>query len=262
MPRYLRLLAIQLRTALLLAMQYRLEFFLDGVMSVFWTASALVPLVVLFDTRKSVAGWTWPEALLVVAGFTTLKGVLDGAIQPSLGNVVEHVRKGTLDFLLLKPVDAQFMVSTARFEPWRGSDAWLGLLLFGYAFHALGRAPTLHGALLAGLLLVAAVTILYSISILVVSLAFFVVKVDNLIYLFLSVYDAARWPASIFRGALAFVFTFMIPLAVMTTFPALALLGRLGTLAAALAIAGAAAFALVARVVWRLSIGHYTSAGG
>jgi len=262
MPRYLRLLGIQLRTSLLLAMQYRLEFFLDGVMSVFWTASALVPLLVLFGARTSVAGWTWPEALLVVAAFTTLKGVLDGAIQPSLGNVVEHVRKGTLDFLLLKPVDAQFMVSTSRFEPWRGSDMWLGLLLFAWGFHAMGRTPTLGGVAAAGALLVAAVAILYSISILVISLAFFVVKVDNLIYLFISVYDAARWPASIFRGALAFVFTFVVPLAVMTTFPARALLGRLSTLEWAGAMVGAAVFSWLARRVWVRSIGHYTSAGG
>lgn len=262
MRRYLRLLGIQLRTSLLLSMQYRLEFFLDGIMSVFWTASALVPLLVLFDARTTVAGWTWPEALLVVAGFTTLKGVLDGAIQPSLGNVVEHVRKGTLDFLLLKPVDAQFMVSTARFEPWRASDLWLGLGLFAWAFHVAGRLPSLGGVALAVALLLAAVAILYSISILVISLAFYVVKVDNLIYLFISVYDAARWPASIFRGALAFVFTFVVPLAVMTTFPALALLGRLRWQEAAGAIAGALLFTGVARVVWLRSIGRYTSAGG
>lgn len=262
MTRYLRLLGIQLRTSLLLAMQYRLEFFLDAVMSVFWTASALVPLVVLYGARSEVAGWTWPEALLVVAGFTTLKGVLDGAIQPSLGNVVEHVRKGTLDFLLLKPVDAQFMVSTARFEPWRGSDLWLGLLLFGWAFHALGRLPTPLGVLTAGLLLGGGVAILYSISILVISLAFFVVKVDNLIYLFISIYDAARWPASIFRGVLAFVFTFIVPLAVMTTFPALAVLGRLSVTQAVGALLGAALFTWLARRVWLSSIGRYTSAGG
>jgi len=262
MPRYLRLLGIQLRMSLLLSMQYRLEFFLDGIMSCFWTASALVPLLVLFEARKTVAGWTWPEALLVVAGFTTLTGVLDGAIQPSLGNVVEHVRKGTLDFLLLKPVDAQFMVSTARFEPWRGTDMWLGLALFGWAFHSLGRAPSASGVLLAAMLLASAVAILYAISILVISLAFFVVKVDNLIYLFISVYDAARWPASIFRGALAFVFTFVVPLSVMTTFPALALLGKLSALQAGGALVGAFVFTAVARVVWVRSIGHYTSAGG
>jgi ABC-2 type transport system permease protein len=262
MRRYLRLLGVQLRTSLLLSMQYRVEFFLDGIMSVFWTASAIVPLLVLFGSRSSVLGWTWPEALLVVAAFTTLKGVLDGAIQPSLGNVVEQVRTGTLDFLLLKPVDAQFMVSTARFEPWRGSDVWLGLGLFAWAFHALGRAPTPGGVFLAGVLLLTAVAILYSISILVISLAFFVVKVDNLIYLFVSLYDAARWPASIFRGTLAFVFTFVVPLAVMTTFPALALLGRLSAQQAVGALGGAMLFTVAARVVWLRSIGHYTSAGG
>jgi ABC-2 type transport system permease protein len=262
MRRYAHLFYIQLRTSVLLTMQYRLEFFIDAVMSMVWTASALVPLLVLFDARTSVVGWTWPEALLVVAAFTTLKGVMDGALSPSLGSVVEHVRKGTLDFLLLKPVDAQFMVSTSRFSPWKASDVWLGLLLFGWAFHALGRWPTPSGVLLATCLLVAAVAILYSISILVISLAFFVVKVDNLIYLFVSVYDAARWPASIFRGVLAFVFTFVVPLAVMTTFPALALLGRLSSLQAASALVGAALFTLAARVAWTRSISHYTSAGG
>jgi ABC-2 type transport system permease protein len=29
--------------------------------------------------------------------------------------VMDHIRKGTLDFVLLKPADAQFLVSTARF---------------------------------------------------------------------------------------------------------------------------------------------------
>jgi ABC-2 type transport system permease protein len=109
---------------------------------------------------------------------------------------------------------------------------------------------------------VASVAILYSISILVISLAFFVVKVDNLIYLFVSIYDAGRWPASIFRGVLAVVFTFVVPLAVMTTFPALALLGKLSLAQGVGALAGAAVFTAMARVVWLRSIQHYTSAGG
>jgi ABC-2 type transport system permease protein len=262
MLRYLRLLGNQLRVSALLAMQYRLDFVLDAVMSFFWTASALVPLLVLYGQRTSVAGWTWPEALLVVAWFTLLKGVLDGAIQPALSNVVEHIRKGTLDFLLIKPVDAQFMVSTSRFELYRGSDVFGGLCVLGWALHRLGRWPSVLGVILAALLLVGAVVILYSIWILVVSLAFFVVKVDNLSYLFGSIYDAARWPASIFRGVLAFVFTFVIPIAVMTTYPALAILGRLSALRAVGALGGAAVFAFAARKVWLRAMGHYTSAGG
>jgi ABC-2 type transport system permease protein len=262
MPRYLRLLSIQLRASALLSLQYRLDFVLDAVMSIFWTSSALVPLLVLYSQRTTVAGWTWPEALVVVAVFTFLKGVLDGAIQPSLVNVVEHIRKGTLDFLMLKPVDAQFMVSTSRFEIWKSSDMLGGLVLLAWAMHRLGRWPSLGGALLSVVLLLGATLILYSIWILVVSLAFYVVKIDNLSYLFSSIYDAGRWPSSVFRGVLSFIFTFVIPLAVMTTFPALALLDKLAAASAMAALIGSIAFALAARAVWLRAIGHYTSAGG
>jgi ABC-2 type transport system permease protein len=262
MTRYLTLLGIQLRASALLALQYRLDFVIDAFMSLFWTASALFPLIVLYGQRTTVAGWTWPEALLVVAWFTLLKGVLDGAVQPALSNVVEHIRKGTLDFLLIKPVDAQFMVSTSRFELYRGSDVFGGLAILAWALHRLGRWPSASDVAMAAVLLLGAVVILYSIWILVVSLAFFVVKVDNLSYLFASLYDAARWPASVFRGTLAFLFTFVIPLALMTTYPALALLGRLSLASALGALAFAALFAFVARRVWLFAIGHYTSAGG
>jgi ABC-2 type transport system permease protein len=260
--RYLRLLGIQLRASALLSLQYRLDFVLDALMGVFWTGSALVPLLVLFSQRKTVAGWTWEEALLVVGWFTLLKGVLDGAIQPALANVVEHIRKGTLDFLLLKPVDAQFLVSTSRFELWKATDVFGGTLLLAYAIHRIGHAPPLGGALLAMVLFGGAVLILYSIWILVVALAFYVVKVDNLSFLFASIYDAGRWPASVFRGVIAVVFTFVIPLAVMTTYPALALLGKLEAWRGAAALAGACAFAALARRVWVGAIGKYTSAGG
>ena len=75
--------------------------------------------------------------------------------------------------------------------------------------------------------MVAAVAVLYSLKILAVSAAFYVVRIDNLAHLFDAVFDAARWPAPIFRGAVRFVFTFVIPLALMTTYPARALLGTL-----------------------------------
>jgi ABC-2 type transport system permease protein len=105
------------------------------------------------------------------------------------------------------------------------------------------------------------VLILYSIWILVVSAAFWVVKVDNLSYLFGSLFDVARWPITIFgRGALRIVFTFVFPVAVMTTYPAMALLGTLQPSTAVAAIAGGVVFAAVARAVWRRALRMYTSA--
>lgn len=260
MRRYLRLLGVQLRASTLLALQYRAEFVGQAILAMLWSAWALIPLLVVYEHRSSVAGWSFEEALVVMGWFTLMKGVLEGAINPSLASVVEHIRKGTLDFVLLKPADAQFLVSTARFAPWHVVDVGLGLALFGVAFHRLGRWPEPAHVLAALVLLACAAWTLYGLWILVVSAAFFVVKVDNLSFLFGSIFDAARWPVTVFRGAWRFLFTFVVPLALMTTYPALALLGRLDLRTTGAALLGTVAFVAASRAVWLRSIGRYTSA--
>jgi ABC-2 type transport system permease protein len=260
--RYLRLLAVQLRASLLLAMQYRVDFLLDGFVEVFWMATAVVPLVVVFRGRKDIAGWSFGEALVVMGWFTFLEAILEGAINPSLATVVEHIRKGTLDFVLIKPADTQFLVSTARFQPWRTVNVLTATAIFVWAFRVLGRAPAAGDIALALVTLVIAVVVLYSLWILTVSAAFYVVRIDNLSQLFIAVFDAARWPVSVFRGVVRFVFTFVLPLALMTTYPAEALLGRVEPRAVGGALLGAVVSFTVARVVWMASIAKYTSAGG
>ena len=249
-----------LRASVALALQYRLEFFIEGLLALLWMAVTLIPLVVVFGNRAAVAGWTFPEMLVVLGWFVALKGVLEGTLSPSLMQVVEHVRKGTLDFVLLKPADSQLLVSLAKIEPWRVVDLAGAAAIFVYAFRHIGHAPSVGQLLLAAALLCAAVLVLYSIAILVVSIAFVAVRVDNLLYLFQSVFDVARWPNSVFRGLLAAFFTFVLPLALMTTYPALALLGKLNAQTAVAALLGAFLFAAVARVIWISSIRRYTSA--
>jgi ABC-2 type transport system permease protein len=260
--RYLRLLAMQVRTSLVLSMQYRVEFLLDGFVEVFWMATAIIPLVVVYGLRTTIPGWSFGEALVVMGWFTFLQGVLEGAINPSLATVVDHVRKGTLDFVLLKPADAQFLVSTARFQPWRSVNVLTAVAIFGWAFHLLGRPPSADAIALAGVAMLAAVAVLYSLWMLAVSAAFYFVRIDNLSQLLNAVFDAARWPVSVFGKGVRFVLTFVVPLALMTTYPAEALLGRLSGLTLLASIAGAAAALAVTRLVWRTSLARYTSAGG
>lgn len=264
MRRAWELFRVQLKASALLALQYRLDFALDLVIGVFWTASAVLPLFIVYGgaAKQGVPGWAFGETLVVVGCFITLQAVIDGAISPSLSTVLEHVRKGTFDFVLLKPHDTQLLVSTARFQFWRAAGLVHAAIVFGLAFRELGRGPTAAGVVTALFLLLVATALLYSLWPMIVSVSFFAVKVDNLSNLFASLFDAARWPKSVFRGVFRVVFTFVIPLVVMTTFPAEALLGRLAVGSLVGALAGTLAFALVARLVWLASLRRYTSAGG
>ena len=260
--RYFRLFGIQLRASILLGLEYRADFLLDGAVEVFWTATTLVPLLVVFGLRKTVAGWSFPESLMVMGWFTFLQGVLEGAINPSLASVVEHVRKGTLDFVLMKPADAQFLVSTARFAVWRGVNTVTAIAIFAWGFRLLGRGPSASAIALAVVSLVSAVAVLYSLWIVTVSAAFYVVRIDNLSYFFNAIFDAARWPVSIFRGFARFVFTFVVPLGIMTTYPAEALLGTLRASALLTSLGAGVVALVVSRIVWTSAIARYTSAGG
>jgi ABC-2 type transport system permease protein len=258
--RYLGLLALKLRLSIATGIQYRSNFLASGVISILWTVLGLVPLYIAFHGRPPIAGWSYERALVVVGWFTLLQGVLDGAVNPSLIQVVEQIRQGTLDFVLIKPADAQFLVSTARFEVWKFLDVLAALVIFTVAFHLMGRAPSPFAVALSLALLGGAVLVLYSAWIMVVAAAFWVIRLDNLAYLFDSLFDFARWPVSIFKGVFRVIFTFVIPLGVMTTYPAEALLGVLSLRAAALSLAGSLAFAAVARGLWTRAIARYTSA--
>lgn len=258
--RYLRLVAIQLRMSIAIGAQYRWDFLVNGALAVVWTLLGLVPLWVAFHARPSVEGWTFGGVLVVVGWFTLLKSVLEGAVNPSLVQVVDQIRQGTLDFVLIKPADAQFLVSTARFEPWRVIDSIGGFVILGWALALERRAPSPTNLATAVVLFAAATAVLYSLWILVIAAAFYVVRLDNLAYLFNAIFDFARWPVSIFKGGYRFLFTFVIPLAIMTTFPAQALLGTLAPRTAIASLAGSFVFALAARTVWNRAIARYTSA--
>lgn len=259
-PRYLRLVWVQARASVMTAMQYRIDFLVQGLMSFYWLGWNLIPLLILYDQRDAVAGWDFSSALVVIAWFTLLRGLLEGAINPSLEDVVDRIRTGSFDYVLLKPVDAQFLVSTARFAPWKLVDMAGGIGLAVVAFVRLDRAPALEDLLLSAVMLVAAALVLYSLWILVISASFYVIRLDNLTYLFTAVFDAARWPVQIFRGGWRILFTVVIPLALMTTYPAMAILGTLEADTAVYSVAGALAFAVLARLIWRMAIRSYTSA--
>ena len=71
--RYAGLFGVQLRMATLAAMQYRVDFLVRGVIAFLWSALTLIPLLVVFGVRQQVAGWSFAEALVVVAWFTLLR---------------------------------------------------------------------------------------------------------------------------------------------------------------------------------------------
>jgi ABC-2 type transport system permease protein len=260
MRRYLRLVGVQARISAAAGMAYRSDFLIEGVMTIAWAALTLLPLLVLYDGRDSVAGWDVSSALIVMAYFMAIKAVLEGVISPSLIDLVERIRSGAFDYVLLKPVDAQALISASRFEPWKIFDILAAIGLATYAFIRRGQTPGVGDVALGLVMFGAGVLAMYSIWIVFASASFWVVRLDNLTFLIGAIFDTARWPVHVFRGIWRVVFTFVFPIAVMTTYPAMALLGTLDANTALATLGGSAALLVISRLVWRTAIRNYTSA--
>lgn len=260
MKRYLRLLALQLRISIAAAMAYRANFLVQGVMSLAWMGVTLLPLIVVFTGRATVATWDAPSALIVIGYFMAVRAVLEGLISPSLVDLVEKIRSGSFDYVLLKPVDAQVMISASRYEPWKVFDLAGAIAVVIYAFAKRGAPPSLADLVVGIALFGTGVLATYALWILCAAASFWVVRLDNLMYLLGAIFDTARWPVQVFPGLWRIVFTFVIPVAVMTTYPAMALLGELDAQTALTTVGGALVLFVVSRLVWRIAIRNYTSA--
>ncbi len=92
------------------------------------------------------------------------------------------------------------------------------------------------------------------------TLSFWFVRVDNILVIFLSLYAAGRWPVTIYPRVMRYLLTFLVPVAFAVTVPAQALTGQLSWQLLAGAFALATALLVVSRRFWRFGVQRYTGA--
>jgi ABC-2 type transport system permease protein len=257
---YVRLFREFLRACFVEEAEYRLNFVGHLLLTGLHLAVAVLMVNLFFFRTESIGGWSFYEVLLLLGVFNAVHGFIEMFLQPNMSRLVQHIRKGTLDYVLLKPVDSQFYVSLRHMVFWKAADIALGLGLVGYSLAHVPAPPAGGQWLLFGVMLTVAFCIVYSIWMMMMICSFWAVKVDNLSYLFMSVFDTARFPLTVYKGALRLLLMYVFPIGFITTFPAGALTGHLQPQQVVIALGLAVVFLLVTRRLWRLAIRSYTSA--
>jgi ABC-2 type transport system permease protein len=256
----LRLMYHYFRVGALNELQYRVNFLVQLLQSAIGLGVGLAGLGVVFSHTADLGGWTRAELLAVMGVHTLMLGLINAVIEPNMQRLMNDVQQGTLDYALTKPADAQVLVSVRELRVWSLLDVILGAVVLGVALAQLGgrlgarEALGFVAALLLGGLMI------YSLWLMVTTVAFWVVRVDNILNLFEGLYAAGRWPVGIYPGWLRGLLTFLVPVAFAVTVPAEALTGRLTAATLGLAAAIAGGLLLLARLVWRMGLRRYAGA--
>jgi ABC-2 type transport system permease protein len=255
---YLRLFAAFFRVSVLGEVAYRANFIIQLFQSVLSLGISLIGLAVIFSYTDSLGGWRPDEVLALVGVYFLVGGIIGLLIQPGMEDFIESVRNGTLDFDLTKPEDAQFLVSIQRADIWRLIDIMMGLGVLGVALVRMGERVGGGEAAVFILMLIAGGVIIYSFWLVLATLSFWFVRVENILVVFQSMYEAGRWPISLYPGWLRYGLTFIIPVAFATTVPAEALTGRLTWVTLVIAVALAVVLFMLSRLFWRAGLRHYS----
>ena len=241
-------------------LQYRVNFFIQVIQSLTALGTGLVAIALVYSHTDSLAGWSRAELLAVMGIHIALGGIIASWIQPNMERLMRDVEEGTFDYVMVKPADSQVLVSVREVRVWRAVDVFVGLIVLGYASTRIQNAVGILEVFSFVATVAMGAIMIYCIWLVLSSLAFRFVRVDNVVELFGGVYQAGRWPVTIYPTWLQGTLTFLVPLAFAVTIPAEALSARRGTELVALTAAAMLVFLLVTRWFWQANIKRYSGA--
>jgi ABC-2 type transport system permease protein len=260
MRHYLRLIRLFLKNSVLIELEYRVNFlglFFMSILDAIWSVGGAL---LVFSHRSSIGGWSFHEALVVVGLYFLAYGFVDSVIRPNVDDIVEHIRTGTMDFILTKPVNAQFQATLRRYRFQKLSSMLVGIAIIMYALAQLRYLPSFGQVILFVLLCIGAAVLLYATMVILSTVSFWAVDVSNIDDFITGFLEAGRYPAAAFPEPVRGLITFVVPIAFITTVPAEVILGKLTSQFVFYGWLFALFFLTISILFWKVALRHYSSA--
>lgn len=247
-------------------MQYRASFAMLTVGHFLVTGIEFATILILFDRFGGLRGWTLPEVGLFY-GMVNAAFALSDAAARGFDLFGVMVKNGDFDRVLLRPRSAALQVAGQELTLRRVGRLAQGILVLAWSAAHLGIAWTAGKVLLLAAAMASAACLFFGIVVLQATAAFWTVETLEVFNcLTYGGVQTTQYPVAIYRAWFRKFFTFVVPLAAVSYFPGLAIIGRddpLGTgrLFQALAPIAGPAFLGISLIAWRGGVRHYQSTG-
>ncbi|MEV4115071.1 ABC-2 family transporter protein [Nonomuraea sp. NPDC049695] len=246
------------------AAAYPVSFALMILFGVVTASLDVAVILIVFANTTTLAGFSRDEVLFLYGAAGVSFAVCDTFVS-NIDRISQHIKAGTLDTILIRPVSAWVQLATDRFVPARIGRVVQSVIVLGYGIAALDldwrRAWMIPVMVVTGVVIFAALwTLAGAIQFLLTDAP----EVSNAL-----TYGSAQlnqYPLSIYARDLVRAVTYVFPLAFVNWQPGLYVLGRADPFGTPelMRFAGPVAalvLALLAGLAWRQGIRHYRSTG-
>jgi ABC-2 type transport system permease protein len=223
LAKYFRLFWAFAKASFIADLEYRANFVTRIVTDIFWYSAQIFTFETIFVHTKTIGEWNVAQMRVFLGILFVVDAFYMIFFHDNLDRMSERVRKGEMDLLLVKPVDSQFMLSFQRV-----STALIGNLLIGSTWlgYSLYHLPDFEPMRLFWLLLLVpgGLAAVYSVRFIFCATAVIFTKSESLQYMWFQFYKLGMRPDAIYAPWLKLVVMTLIPVALIASIPARALL--------------------------------------
>jgi ABC-2 type transport system permease protein len=259
--RYAGIYTALLKNSVAREMSFKANFLLWIVVEVLWFGLQLAFIGVLYMHTDTIGTWTKWEVVLLIGASHLIQQTFQAFFLINCTNLSELIRTGKLDFLLLLPVNTRFIVSLRQLDLGAFVNAATAVAVMAFAARQLQLVPS-AGQMLGFLALcLFGILIHYSLMFLLATISFWTVRAQGIVWGYYNLFNIARMPDEAFHGLFRAVFTFAIPMLLVSNVPVRVLADKLASAGPVLLLLAMSVVCFcVSELGWRLSVRRYTSA--
>jgi ABC-2 type transport system permease protein len=262
--RYARMMGGLARYTLAREMAFRGNFLVKVSVELLWMGILVAFYKTVFAKTSTIAGWSEPDYFFFVGCFFALNGLIETLFLDNCNEFAELVRTGDLDFLLLRPIDEQFLISCRKIDWGTAPNLLMGGILMGVALAQKGWTFDAGRVAAFVVTFTCGVAIAYSFMMMLTSVSVWMVRNQSLMEMWWLFSSLVRYPREIFSGRGAEMmgrfFTFVVPILLVSNVPADVMVRVLDPRMVAWMVAVAVASLWVSRRFFHLALRSYRSA--
>ena len=259
--RYLGIYGALWKNSVTREMTFKSNFLLWILVEALWFALQLCLIGVLYLHTDHIGTWTKWQVVMLVGASHFIQQIFQAFFLINCVNLSDLVRTGKLDFLLLLPVNTRFVVSLRQVDLGGFVNAASGIGVMAYAARHLPQPPGPAYVFAFFVLCVAGILVHYSLMFLLGSISFWTVRAQGIVWGYYNLFQIARMPDEAFQGLFRAIFTFAVPMLLVSNVPVRVLAGMAASpWDLLLLLAMSLACFLLSEWGWRISLRRYTSA--
>ncbi|MES2964329.1 MAG: ABC-2 family transporter protein [Bdellovibrionota bacterium] len=258
--KYSGLLVAFFRASAMADLEYRLNIVMKVFTDIIWYVAQLSVFEVLFKHTNSISGWTLESMRVFMSVLFLVDAFWMLIFQENLDRFSDKVRRGDLDMVLAKPVNAQFMMSVQKM-----STPYLVnvVLTFAWMIYSLTELPGGFEAARLLTLLISVpcgLAIAYGLRFVFSATALIFARAENIVYVWYQLYRLAMRPDTVYPPWLRYLVLTLLPVGFIASVPTQLILGLQTLSFLALAILVAAIVLWLSTLYWRFAMRFYSSA--